>query len=676
MNLADAAGTMNPLATIGAASLLTALATALFATFAAPIAHLTRRPVLGLAARRALIVTALFTTAGIATLGIALLRNDFSLAYVAGVSSRGMQAPMKWASLYSQQPGSLLYWTWAMSALMAVFAWRTLPRIPWGAGHATAICGATLTGFLIALVLLASPFHVSPVTPEDGVGLNPLLVDPGMLIHPPFLLTGLVSTAIPFALGLAALIAGRLDLAWLRAVRSWALFSWLVLSIGNVLGGWWAYTVLGWGGYWGWDPVENSAILPLLPMTAFLHSAMVQERRGMLKQWNLALVVAAFALAVFGTFNVRSGLVDSVHSFAQSEVGSYFLILLAIALAASVGLMLWRLPYLRADHDFESLLSRESALIVNNYLFTAIALVILGGTLFPVFSELFVDERITVGPPFFNRVVGPLLIALVALVAIGTVLPWRRAANETLARRFRDPAILTLISAAALFALGIREPRALVAIVAAVVLIAVTLREFVLGARGLHAAGHAWPATVMALFARDQRRYGGYLVHIGVAVMAVAVVGSTIYQQQFRVAVAPGESFEAGGRTLHYDGLREHTGLQNGIERELVAPLVVTQEGLTVGHMAPGRRLFANFPQQPTAIVALDTSFRDDLYVFVQGWDDDQVAEFHVFVNPLMFWLWLGAGVYVAGGLLAWAPLTSPLPVSEAARTATQTQRA
>jgi cytochrome c-type biogenesis protein CcmF len=430
-----------------------------------------------------------------------------------------------------------------------------------------------------------------------------------------------------------------------------------VLSVGNFLGGWWAYTVLGWGGYWGWDPVENSAILPLLPMTAFLHSMMVQERRGMLKLWNLALVTAAFALAVFGTFNVRSGLVESVHSFAQSDVGAYFLILVGVVVVASIGLLAWRAQYLKPDHDFDSLLSRESGLILNNYLLTAIALVILGGTLFPVFSELFDGSRVTVGPSFYNRVVGPLLIALVALIAIGTVLPWRRAAGSTLVRRFRAPVILLVASLVVLAVFGMHDPFALAGTSAAIVLFYVTVREFVLGARGARAAtGANWLMAFFGLFDRDRRRYGGYLVHIGFAVMAIAVVGSTIYQQQVRTTVAPGESFEVGGRTLTYEGLRERQGTANGIESEIVAPVTISEDGEQTGRLEPGRRLFTNFPQQPTALVAVDSSLRDDLYVFVQGWDDNGVAEFHVFVNPLITWLWIGGAIYVVGGLLAFAP--------------------
>ncbi len=326
---------MNVTATLGSSALLTALASSAFAIVAAIYGHRIGSARTLIAARRAIVATAALTTLAVLVLAYALLANDFSIAHVASVSSSDMQPWMKWASIYSGQPGSLLYWTWMLSLFLGAFTITTLRHIPWGAPHAIATMGVLLLAFLIALVFFASPFRINPITPLDGQGLNPLLVDSGMLIHPPALLAGLVSTAVPFTLGAAALLAGRLDAAWVRHARNWALLSFLMLSIGNFLGAWWAYTVLGWGGYWGWDPVENSAILPLLPMTAFLHALMVQERRSMLKGWNLTLVLSSFALAVFGTFNVRSGLVASVHSFAQSEVGPYFLVLLGLVVAAS-----------------------------------------------------------------------------------------------------------------------------------------------------------------------------------------------------------------------------------------------------------------------------------------------------------------------------------------------------
>ena len=656
---------MNVLAAAGAASLLTALATATFAAGASAYGQRRASASLIRAGRRALVVTALFTTAATATLATALLSDDFSLAYVASVSSSDLVTEMKWAALYSSQAGSMLFWTWTMSLFMAAFALITLPRIAWGAAHATAVCGVVLASFLFALVFLASPFELAAFDAGDGIGINPLLVHRGMLVHPPMLLTGLTSTSIPFALGAAALLAGRIDGAWLRAVRHWALLSWLVLSAGNILGAWWAYTVLGWGGYWGWDAVENSALLPLLPLTAFLHSMIVQERRGMLKLWNLALVFAAFALAVFGTFNVRSGLVASVHSFAQSSVGPYFLLLLGATLIVTFALLAWRAPRVRAEHDFESLASRETALILNNYLLTVIALIVLGGTLFPVFSELIQGSRITVGPPFFNDIVGPLLIVLLALIAAGTVLPWRRATNATLLARVRVPLAVLLVAVAALAALGMRDPFALAAVGAAIVLGYVTLREFVVASRwGRRASGASWPAAFVGLFDRDRRRYGGYVVHLGLAVMAVAVVGSTVYQQHVRRTAAPGESFNVGGYTLTYDGLSQRAGTGNGVESEVVTVLRVSDGDRDVGTLAPGRRFFRNFPDQPMTIVAVQTRLLEDIYVFVQGWDENGVAEFQVFVNPLMLWLWVGAAVYTTGGLIAFAPARIRAPVS------------
>ncbi|MDA0302098.1 MAG: cytochrome c biogenesis protein CcsA, partial [Chloroflexi bacterium] len=581
---------MNVVATLGASALLTAFAASIVATVAATAGHrLGSRPLL-LASRRAIYAAAFLITVAIATLAYALLSNDFSIAHVASVSSRNMQVTMKWASLYSGQAGSLLFWAWSMSLFMAAFTAITVPRIPWGAPHAIASLGVILASFLFALVFFASPFQVSAVTPPDGQGLNPLLVDPGMLIHPPFLLAGLVSTSIPFALGAAALLSGRLDAAWVRHARAWALASFLVLSMGNFLGGWWAYTVLGWGGYWGWDPVENSAILPLLPMTAFLHTLIVQERRGMLKTWNLVLVLSAFALAVFGTFNVRSGLVASVHSFAQSEVGPYFLLLMGITVAVSIGLIGWRLPRLHAEADFDALASREAGLILNSYLMTALGLVILGGTLFPVFSELLRDVRVTVGPPFYNEVTAPLFVLTLLLIVVGTVLPWRGGSMEHHVRRFRVPAVVALGSWIALGALGMRVPAALLATGLCVTIGYVTLREYFIAARGLRAArGASWLGAIAGVFGRDPRRAGGYLVHLGVAIMAVAVIGSTVYQHQTRHVVSPGETFEVAGYTFLYADLVARRPGINGIEVEGLTRIEVTRNGRAVTTLEPGR---------------------------------------------------------------------------------------
>ena len=667
---------MNVTATLGASALLTAMASSVFAVAAAIYGHRAGQAWAVMASRRAILATGALMTLALFSLGYALLANDFSIAHVAAVSSSDMQPWMKWASIYSGQPGSLLFWTWTMSLFMALFTATTLRQIPWGAPHALATMGVMLAAFLIALVFFASPFRLSPVTPLDGQGLNPLLVDPGMLIHPPFLLTGLVSTSIPFVFGAAALMSGRLDATWLRQARSWALASFLILSVGNFLGAWWAYTVLGWGGYWGWDPVENSAILPLFPITAFLHSAMVQERRGMLKGWNLSLVLLAFGLSVFGTFNVRSGLVASVHSFAESEVGLYFLVLLGIVAAVSIGLLIWRSPLLRAEHDFDSFASRETGLILNTYALIALTLVILGGTLFPVFSELIDGSRITVGPPFFSDTTGPIWIAVLALITLGTILPWRRAAPGTVSRRLRSPLVVLVATVAVLVGFGMRNAFATATIALAVVVIYVTAREYYVGARARRATGRDWLSATTSLFERDRRRYGGYMVHTGVAVIAIAVIGSTVFQTQVRATVSPGESFEVGDYRLSYGGLRVREPGVNGIDQEVLAVIGVEKDGELIASLRPGQRFFSNFSTQPVAIVAIDGNLQRDLYVFMQGFDENHRAEIQAFINPLTQWLWIGGAIYTLGGLLAFAPARRTVTVRETSEPSPSAARA
>ena len=651
---------MNLVATLGASALAVSLACAVVAIVASVYGHRSgRRDALAIG-RRAIYAVAALNTIAIVLLAYALLTDDFSIAHVASVSSSNMRTHMKWASLWSGQPGSLLFWTWMMSVWMAAFVRITVPRIPWGGPHAVATSGAIIASFLVAGVFFASPFRLSIVTPADGQGLNPLLVDPGMLIHPPFLLTGLVSTAIPFIIGAAALMAGKIDNAWIRHARGWALGSFLVLSIGNVLGSWWAYTVLGWGGYWGWDPVENSAILPLLPLTAFLHALVVQERRGMLKAWNLVLVLAAFSLAVFGTFNVRSGLVASVHSFAQSEVGPFFLVLLGLVVLASVVLMAWRLPRMHSTYEFESLVSRETGLILNTYVMVAIALVVLGGTLFPVFSELFRDVRITVGPPFYNDVAGPLLVIMLLLIGIGTILPWRKASPGLLQRRFAGPIVVTTVAVLVLIIMGVRDLFAVATLAAAILVIVASAREYAVGTRAIRTArGASWPSSFGALFNRDPSRYGGYLVHVGVAVMAIAVIATNVYQEQTRLVVSPGETFEASGYTMRFEDLVVRRPGVDGIDVDIIAQISILDGDRVVSVLEPGRRIFTNFPDQPTSIVEVDGNLRRDLYLFVQGWDENRLTEIQVFVNPLQQWLWIGMGIFTVGGLLAFAPFRS-----------------
>ena len=563
---------MNIIATLGSASLIIAFSCTVFSLAASLIYFRTQINIFLSLARHSIIATAMLISFSLLVMAYALLSNDFSIAHVASVSSKNMEPWMKWASIYSGQSGSLLFWTWALSLFLAMFSLKTLPKILWGAPHAIVVMALLLSAFLIPLIFFTSPFTVSTITPEDGRGLNPLLVDRGMLVHPPALLSGLVSTSIPFTLAMSALMSGRLDSSWIQHARSWALLSFLILSVGNFLGAWWAYTVLGWGGYWGWDPVENSAILPLLPIAAFLHSQTVQLRRGIFKGWNLSLVLAAFALAVFGTFNVRSGLVASVHSFAQSDIGPYFLGLLGVISFISIALLCLRWNSLKPDRDLDSLLSKETGLVLNTYILMALTLVILGGTLFPIFSELIQGVRITVGPPFFNETTGPLWIILLIVMSIGIMLPWRKTTRNSILKRVSIPLIISITTAFFLFILGIRNYIVLLTLLSAEMVLLVTLREFFLVGK-VHQSISDQPLflSILKLFETNQHRYGGYLVHIGVALIAIAIIYSYTFQAQTRQTMLPGESFNISGYQIKYEELFESKPGINGVSKEILA---------------------------------------------------------------------------------------------------------
>ena len=646
---------MNIIATLGSASLIIAFSCTVFSLAASLIYFRTQINIFLSLARHSIIATAMLISFSLLVMAYALLSNDFSIAHVASVSSKNMEPWMKWASIYSGQSGSLLFWTWALSLFLAMFSLKTLPKIHWGAPHAIVVMALLLSAFLIPLIFFTSPFTVSTITPEDGRGLNPLLVDRGMLVHPPALLSGLVSTSIPFTLAMSALMSGRLDSSWIQHARSWALLSFLILSVGNFLGAWWAYTVLGWGGYWGWDPVENSAILPLLPIAAFLHSQTVQLRRGIFKGWNLSLVLAAFALAVFGTFNVRSGLVASVHSFAQSDIGPYFLGLLGVISFISIALLCLRWNSLKPDRDLDSLLSKETGLVLNTYILMAITLVILGGTLFPIFSELIQGVRITVGPPFFNETTGPLWIALLIVMSIGIMLPWRKTTRNSILKRVSIPLIISITTAFFLFILGIRNYIVLLTLLSAEMVLLVTLREFFLGGKVQQSiSDQPLFLSILKLFETNQHRYGGYLVHIGVALIAIAIISSYTFQAQTRQTMLPGESFNISGYQIKYEELFESKPGINGVSKEILAKVEIDGKRL----IYPGQRLFTNFPNQPVAIVAIDGNPLRDVYVFLQGWTDEGMIELHVFVNPLIQLLWFGGIIYVVGAILAYTPST------------------
>jgi cytochrome c-type biogenesis protein CcmF len=651
------------MADFGHIAVVAALAVALYTVVAGPLGARARVPELVESARNGVLAVAGLLTLASGTLLAAFLTHDFSIRYVAEHSSRDMAPSLVAAAFYSGQQGSLLYWAWALSLFSAVVVLQNRRANRALMPYVMATLMAILAFFGLLLGFVASPFERLAIAPPEGRGLNPLLYDSGMLYHPPMLLAGYMSWSIPFAFAVAALVTGRLDAEWIKATRRYALVAWAILGVGNLLGAWWAYRVLGWGGYWGWDPVENSAIMPWLLGTAYIHSVMIQERRGMLKVWNMALILVTFLLCIFGTFIVRSGVISSVHSFAQSAIGPYFFGFLAAAIGLSLGLLFYRLPLLRSDNQLDSVLSREASFLLNNLLFVALVFATFWGTIFPLVSEALQGVKLTVGPPFFNQVNGPIMLGLIFLMGVGPLMPWRKASRQNLARNFGPPLGFALVTAVALLAtVGAGHPAALVAFAACAFVLATVGQEFWRGAIARHhATGESYPAALFGLIRRNNRRYGGYVVHLGVVTIAAAVTASSFYQLERQAKLRPGEAVSVGEYRLTYAGLRERQ--EPGV-RVVEAQVAVESGGRLVDSLAPDKRFYRNFERQPSTGVAIRSTPLEDLYVVLVGWEGDGSASFLVFVNPLVMWLWLGGIVAVFGAFIALWPDPEVRPVA------------
>src|SRR5580658_482709 len=493
-------------------------------------------------------------TIAVVVLWIALLRSDFSLEYVAAYSSTTLPTVYKITSLWGGQQGSLLFWTWLLSIFTSIAIFQNRRRNPEITPWALIVLAGVAIFFLGMLNFVTRPFDLLAVRPAEGSDLNPLLQNYWMAIHPPSLYTGYVSTTVPFAFASAALITGKLDETWIRTTRRWAIFSWFFLTLGNMFGARWAYEVLGWGGYWAWDPVENAAFMPWLVMTAYLHSVMIQERKDMLKVWNLALIGLAFFLTLFGTFITRSGVISSVHSFTQSGLGPYFLTFLILVALVYTAALLYRVRDLRSPAEFESYLSREAAFLFNNLLLVGIAFAVFWGTIFPVLSEAVRGVKITVGPPFFNRVNGPLALGLIFLMGVGPLIAWRRMTVKNLANHFAVPAIIGVVTGLLLFGVGLTQWYVLTAISLVAFVAGTIIVEF---RRGVSARRHmvheTTPRALVNLVSKNNRRYGGYIIHIGVIFAFVGIVGSSFFRVEVKKSVRPGESFAVGPYQLKFD---------------------------------------------------------------------------------------------------------------------------
>ena len=607
---------------------------------------------------------ATFAMVVLASIGLwtALLSRDFSLEYVATHISANMASIYIFTSFWSGQAGSMLFWALILSmyGTIAIATSRARNRelVPWATGTLATI----LLFFIATTCFKANPFTRLDFIPLDGKGMNPQLQNPGMALHPPNLYLGYVATAIPFAFAIAALFSRKLDAEWLSVVRRWALLSWFFLTIGIVLGMWWAYVELGWSGYWAWDPVENSSFLPWLTTTAFLHSIMIQEKRGMLRKWNVVLVVVSFLLAIFGTFITRSGVIESVHSFAQSPVGPWFMTFFFMATGMSIYLVGTRLKDLEAKAELESMVSREAAFLYNNLVLCGIAFAVLWGTVFPILSEWARGTKVTVGPPFFNAVNVPLGLLLLALTGIGPLIAWRKASVSNLRRQFFAPTVSGLVVAIALLVLGMRDPYPLITYALCGFVTGTIVQEFYKGIRARQAIhGESIVAGFVHLVGRNRRRYGGYIVHAGIVMLFAAFAGMA-FKSEYDITLHPGEAFDTKdpyGHTWRF--VSQGTSYFDRPDRAVMAvSLEAIRDGKSIGiitsekrtyHDTQGNQLFT-----PITEVGIRSTAKLDTYVVLAGVRGKDTAELRITFNPLVVWVWTGGFLMMIGGLVVMWP--------------------
>ncbi len=659
---------------IGSFALLLALALCAYSFLAGILALVNKGPGserLGETARRAGIASFAIVFLAAVVLVVAAFQNDFSIAYIFHHSNRDLPAPYKFATLWSGQEGSLLFWALLLSAYGLVLRLRYKTDVRLFA-YASVIIAAVQVFFLLLLNFAANPFGVMQgALPADGTGLNPLLQYPEMVIHPPMLYLGYVGFTVPFAFALAALIMRYPGEKWIQITRRWTMVTWGFLTCGVFLGAHWAYSVLGWGGYWGWDPVENASLMPWLTGTAFLHSVMMQEKRGMLKTWNMWLIFSTFMLSIFGTFLTRSGVVSSVHAFAQSSIGDWFVAFLAIIFTTCLFFYVKNRSHLRTEHKLESLISRESSFLFNNLLLLVACFTVLWGTLFPVLSEWVQGTKVTVGPPFFNRVNVPVALLLLLLTAVGPLLAWRRTSIESLKRNFLWPAIGALAIGVLLVALGMKPWKdvsyfySLMTIMLSALVALTVISEFVRGGRviGRHTGQNLF-ASMAQLAHRNTRRYGGYIVHFGVIVVMIGFAGS-VFNQDKEQEMAFGDKMTIGPYTLVCQSYTQDDNPNYGSEW---AVMNVFKGGKQIATLNPERR-FYKASQQTSTMVANRSTPEEDLYVVYEGQNLDTGRPIiKVHLNPLVMWIWIGVWIIIAGTVVALIPNAAPVRVSAPAR--------
>lgn len=640
---------------LGRAALLVTLGLSVYALVAgAAAAHLGRRR-LALSAQNALSAAFLSTAVASAVLLAALLRHDFSFTYVARTTSEALPTAYTISAFWGGQEGSLLLWLLVLTGFGAVAvrlnrSW-TRDLVVW----VVPVFAAITVFFAFLLVAVASPF-ATQAAPPDGAGMTPSLQNPYMLAHPPFLYLGYVGLTVPFAFALGALLSGRTDERWLVATRRWTLVAWAALGIGQLLGAHWAYVEVGWGGYYAWDPVENAALMPWLAATAFLHSVMIQEKRGMLRIWNVLLVFLAFSLSLFGTFLTRSGVVNSIHAFTQSSIGPWFLAFIAATVAVSAAVLFWRLPLLRSPARLESPISREAAFLYNNLLLLALCLTILWGVVYPLLSEAVRGEAVVLGRSYYDFFLRAFGLPLLLLMGIGPLVAWRRASLASLATTFRWPTAFALATGAVLLALGAGSSLpGLVAYTFSAFVAATIVLEFARGTAARKALGAtSWPGAFFSLIARNRRRYGGYVVHAAIVLLAVGIAGSSAFDSVGEAKLRPGETMEVGRYALTYRSLDER---QTANATELRALLSVRRGGRDLGTLEAGKNAYTVEQQVSNEVgIRSDRLTGEDLFVIAEQIDPDGTVSFRVFVKPLVNLIWLAGLVFVLGSVIALWP--------------------
>ncbi len=671
------------IANLGFGALVIALIVSIYAVVAAIIGQKENQYQFVESARSAMLLTFPILSVAAVCIIVLLINGNYEVQYVYNVTSNSMPIYLRITALWGGQSGSLVFWAWTLTAFTSAVALRKWDRdrdfLPW----VIVVTMITLAFFLLMIVGFENPFQrfwftssgqemvsmfkpsgAQLIIPSDGRGLNPLLRHPGMIIHPPMLYLGFVSFVIPYAFGMAALITGRKDDRWIRITRRWTLIAWMFLSIGLVLGSRWAYDVLGWGGYWAWDPVENSAFMPWLSGTAFLHSVMIQEKRGLFKRWNTVLIIMTYLLVILGTFLTRSGVLSSVHAFAQSAIGPLFFVFIAVSLLISVTLLIIRWSDLASEGEMTSLLSRESLFLINNLLFIGILAVVFWGTVYPLVSELFTGQKVTVGPPFYERSTGPLFVALLLLMGIAPLSAWGHSTWKTLGKAIWKPAAASVVVLIVMIVGGITSVGALIGLWMSAFVIFITIYEYWRGVRARHnRSGENYFTALFKLVSRNRRRYGGYLIHLSIVFMAIGIIGIEMFQTETQAKLSSGESMTLAGYTVTYKSLAEFNA--NDGRNVARAVVEVSKDGKYLGELYPRRDYYYD-SQQSMTIPGVRSTIEDDLYVILVNWEQisSTGATFKIYHNPLINWLWIGAIVLIFGSFVAaWPDNEKEVPV-------------